>query len=125
MARRAVASPDKAASVADRVNKTAPDAPHRPNPEKKSSNVTAEPAPVPEKDAPEDLLAIFGENLKAARLELGLKQSDMAQLTGISQQRLSYVESGKQNVTLRTMMHLAQVVRWDVCSMLVKAKPSR
>jgi hypothetical protein len=39
------------------------------------------------------------------------------------QQHLSYVESGKQNVTLRPTMHLAQVVRCDVCSMLVRAQP--
>lgn len=124
MARRTVAALDTAAPPAGRVNKPAASAPWPPNPEN-SPTVTSTPAPVPVQDAREDLQAISGENLKATRLQTGLKQSDMAGLTGLSQQRLSLIESGKQNLTLRTMMRLAHVVNQNVSAMLLQAKPPR
>ena len=87
--------------------------------------MTVKPAPALEESAPEDLQAIFGENLKAARLKNGLKQSDMAEQTGLTQQRLSLIESGHQNLTLKTMMRLAQVVNCNVSTMLLKSKANR
>jgi transcriptional regulator with XRE-family HTH domain len=74
---------------------------------------------------PDDLLAIFGENLKSARLKSGLKQSDVAERTGLTQQRLSLIEAGNQNLTLKTMMRLAQVVDHNVSAMLVKVQARR
>ena len=49
----------------------------------------------------------------------------MARLTGLTQQRLSLIESGKKNLTLRTMVRLAQVVNQNVSDMLLKAKSPR
>jgi DNA-binding XRE family transcriptional regulator len=69
----------------------------------------------------EDFQAIFGQDLRAARLKAGLKQSDVAARTGLTQQYLSLIEAGQQNITLRTMFLLAEVVDHDLLEMLQKA----
>jgi len=69
-----------------------------------------------------DLLAIFGANLRAARLKLGLTQAQLAEQSGLLQQYVSLVESGKQNVTLTTALSLAKVVRQDLSTLLRRAK---
>ena len=89
--------------------------------------VEQELASKPDDPIPEDLQAVFGENLRAARLKSGLKQSDVAERTGLTQQRLSKIENGRLNLTLKTMMRLAAVVDHNVSAMLskVKAKQSK
>jgi transcriptional regulator with XRE-family HTH domain len=73
-----------------------------------------------------DLLAVFGANLRAARLKLGLTQAQLAEQSGLLQQYVSLVESGKQNVTLTTALSLAIVVRQDLRNLLRRAKsPTR
>jgi ribosome-binding protein aMBF1 (putative translation factor) len=71
---------------------------------------------------PNDILVIFGENLRAARMKRGLKQTDVADRTGLPQQYLSTIELGRQNVTLRTVEQLAEVVGQDVSTMLRKSR---
>lgn len=61
---------------------------------------------------------VFGQNLKAARLRLNLKQSDVADITGMTQQHLSLIEAGRQNVTIKTMALLAEVVDHDLLDLL-------
>ena len=68
------------------------------------------------------LQIVFGENLKSARADCGLRQSDVAKLTGIPQQYLSRIELGKRNVTLKTMVLLSRVVERDVITMLRPAE---
>jgi DNA-binding XRE family transcriptional regulator len=68
----------------------------------------------------EELQAVFGQHLKAARLKAGLKQSDVAARTGVTQQYLSLIEAGQQNITLRTMILLAEVVDRDIRDLLQK-----
>ena len=69
-----------------------------------------------------DLLASFGANLRAARLKLGLTQAQLAEQSGLLQQYVSLVESGKQNVTLISALSLARVVRQDLRKLLRRAK---
>jgi DNA-binding XRE family transcriptional regulator len=68
----------------------------------------------------EEFQAVFGQHLKAARLKAGLKQSDVAARTGLTQQYLSLIEAGQQNITLKTMILLAEVVDRDIRDMLRK-----
>ena len=117
----------------------------RPEQKVRSSPEASSPAPAPlperakhkhrdNKPAPEvsaheervreDFQAIFGQNLRAARLQAGLKQSDVAARTGLTQQYLSLIEAGQQNVTLRTMSLLAEVVDHDLRDMLRKTLDS-
>ena len=79
----------------------------------------------PEDLLPDDFQAIFGENLKAARLKSGLKQSDVAEKAGLTQQRLSQIENGHQNLTLKTMVKLAAVVDHHISALLLKVKTRR
>ena len=73
-----------------------------------------EPPPKLEDPLTDDFQVIFGENLKAVRLRSGLKQSDVAEQAGLTQQRLSQIENGHQNLTLRTMVRLAAA--WSTTS---------
>ena len=66
----------------------------------------------------EDFQLIFGQNLRAARLKSELKQSEVAERTGLTQQYLSLIEAGQQNITLKTMVLLADVVGRNIIDML-------
>jgi DNA-binding XRE family transcriptional regulator len=57
-------------------------------------------------------------NCKAARIEAGLSQADIAESTGIPQSRVSQIELGKANITLETMMILARVIDRDLLYLL-------
>jgi transcriptional regulator with XRE-family HTH domain len=69
-----------------------------------------------------DIVAVFGANLKAARLKMGLTQAQLAELAGLQQQYVSLVESGRQNVTLTTAETLAMVVNKDVRMLITRPK---
>jgi len=71
----------------------------------------------------DDIVATFGANLKAARLKMNLTQAQLAEATGLLQQYVSLVESGRQNVTLTTAQVLAKAVNRDVRALL--APPTR
>ena len=55
--------------------------------------------------------AIFGRNLRRARLELRLRQRDVHILTGIAQSHISEIEEGTCNISIDTMVKLATVVK--------------
>ncbi len=67
---------------------------------------------------PDDLQALFGRNLKIARLKMKLTLEDVTLATGMSNQYLSKVENGRTNLTLATMKKLAAVVGLDVSEMI-------
>jgi DNA-binding XRE family transcriptional regulator len=80
----------------------------------------------PENAESSELLARFGANVRAARLKLGLTQAQLAEQSGLLQQYVSLVESGKQNVTLTTALSLAKVVRPDLSNLVRRARsPAR
>jgi transcriptional regulator with XRE-family HTH domain len=66
----------------------------------------------------DEIVATFGANLKAARLKMGLTQTELAEAAGLLQQYVSRVEQGRQNVTLTTARTLARVVNRDVRTLL-------
>lgn len=82
----------------------------------------AKPAPggTPESEDPltEDLRRNFGENLRAARIMAGMTQAQLADRAGLTQQYVSLVEIGRQNLTLSTMAMLARIFGQDVVAML-------
>jgi transcriptional regulator with XRE-family HTH domain len=71
---------------------------------------------------PDDLRKIFGQNVRAARIKAGLTQAQLAARTGLTQQYVSLVEAGLQNITLDTMAALARAVGRDVSARLRKAR---
>jgi transcriptional regulator with XRE-family HTH domain len=74
---------------------------------------------------PDDIVGIFGANVKAARLKLGLSQAQLAEQSGLLQQYVSLVELGKQNVTLVTAQAIAKVVGRNVSDMLIRPPARR
>jgi transcriptional regulator with XRE-family HTH domain len=71
---------------------------------------------------PREIVAVFGANLKAARLQAGLTQGQLADRAGLLQQYVSLVETGKQNVTLVTAQILADVVHREIRDLLERPK---
>lgn len=67
----------------------------------------------------------FGTNFKEARLQANLKQSDVAAMTRLTQQYLSLIEAGQQNLTIKTMALLALVVHRDLLDLLQDARIDR
>ena len=58
----------------------------------------------------DSILDLFGQNLRQARLDAGFLQAELAERAGLSQQYVSLIESGRQNITLITAAKLAEVV---------------
>jgi DNA-binding XRE family transcriptional regulator len=61
---------------------------------------------------------IFARNFRAARIEAGLSQRDLAKQTGIAQAHVSEVENAMHNIGIDTMVKLAQAVRKPVFELL-------
>ena len=50
-----------------------------------------------------DILKIFGLNVKIERLKLGYTQAKLAELLNIHEKHVCKLETGHQNVTLKTL----------------------
>ena len=72
---------------------------------------------------PDDLQAIFGQNVRIARLKRGLTQVEVADATGMSLTYVSKIENGEKNVTLDTMKKLAVVLDLDLGRLFRQAPP--
>ena len=82
------------------------------------------PGEPPKSDEPvsDDLRTVFGTNLREARIKAGLTQAELADRTGLTQQYVSLVEAGHQNITIDTMAALARVIGRDVSALLRKGR---
>lgn len=58
-----------------------------------------------------DMRKLVGRNFARLRLERGLTQEQVEELSGFSQQYLSGLERGKRNPTIVTLYELAQVLK--------------
>jgi transcriptional regulator with XRE-family HTH domain len=58
-------------------------------------------------------------------LKSDLTQAEIADRLGITQQYLSLIETGRKNVTLRTMIALADVLGADLSAMLRRPRSGR
>lgn len=58
----------------------------------------------------EDFLKNFGFNLKMFRLKAGLTQAELGERVDISEHRLSDIERGRCNLTLKTVNRLANAL---------------
>jgi transcriptional regulator with XRE-family HTH domain len=78
-----------------------------------------------QEQASENMRALFGANLRQARIKAKLTQADVQALTGIQQHYISEIENGLQNLTLDTMTTLAQAIRTDVRALLRRPPKGR
>ena len=58
----------------------------------------------------EKLLKIFGLNMKMARMKLGLTQVQLAEKLNVHEKHICKIETGKQNVTLKTLAKISNVL---------------
>lgn len=58
----------------------------------------------------EEFLKSFGFNLKMCRLKRGLTQAELGEKVDISEHRLSEIERGKCNITLKTVNKIANAL---------------
>lgn len=63
--------------------------------------------------APSNASRIVGERLKAARLQLGVSQMDLAYLAGMNVANYGKIERGVGNPTLDSLVRLAAVMGLD------------
>jgi transcriptional regulator with XRE-family HTH domain len=77
----------------------------------------------PERERPDDFLVSYGESLRAARLQSGLTQVEVADRTGLQQSYIAKIEAGKRNIGIRTMKLLADVVEHDLGAFFTKFRP--
>ena len=63
----------------------------------------------------------FGQRLREARIAAGITQQELASRIGMQRSHLSEIESGQQNVTLRSMTALAQALGLQIQVLLAPA----
>ena len=67
-----------------------------------------------------DMRRLVGRNVKRLRLARGLTQEQYAVRSGIPQQYISYLESGKKNPTLATLHQIAEGLEVEVVELVQK-----
>lgn len=74
--------------------------------------------PPQKEDAIRKKREVFAKNLRAARIEAGLTQNDVAKITGLTQAFLSLCETGNTNISLDNLVILSEVVHQPLCKLL-------
>jgi len=69
-------------------------------------------------DGLERALKRFSRSIRDRRLRLGLTQEDVADSAGIALRHYQKLEAGEVNVTLRTMVRIAEALRLQVHELL-------
>ena len=75
-------------------------------------------------DNTDNLLKIFGINVKRERLRLGYTQEEFAEILNVHEKHISKIETGHQNVTLKTLSKIAKALDVDE-SVLLENKSKR
>lgn len=65
------------------------------------------------------VMAEFGAKVRRIREEVGLSQEKLAELTDVHRTYISGIERGRQNISLLTMMKLAQALSVDLEELIV------
>lgn len=60
----------------------------------------------------------IGDQIRAARLEQGLDQRDLAARAGVSQSQICHIEGGKRVPSVRLLVRIALVLRSSVDRLL-------
>ena len=61
--------------------------------------------------AERDILKIFGLNVKLERLKMGFTQAQLAEILNMHEKHICKLETGHQNVTLKTLSKIAQALQ--------------
>lgn len=66
----------------------------------------------------EKLLKLFGKNVKIERVKKDLTQEKLAELMNVSQNYVSSIETGKENMSLAKILELSKYIECDISSLL-------
>lgn len=61
-----------------------------------------------------EFLKEFGFNLKMCRMKQGITQAQLGEMVEISEHRISQIENGKCNITLKSVNKLLNALNADV-----------
>ena len=56
----------------------------------------------------------FGEKVKKARIKKGLTQSQLADLLGVDNSTISYVEAGERNFGFRVLLKALKILKLKI-----------
>ena len=68
----------------------------------------------------DDILKIFGLNVKYERLKLSLTQAKFAELLDVHEKHVCKIETGNQNVTLKTLSKIAKALNTSESNLLTR-----
>lgn len=74
------------------------------------------------KRAPHPLLVNVGRRVAELRAEQGLTQEELAERAELSARYIQRVESGGENLTLLTLLHVADALRVEPADLLQQAR---
>lgn len=62
---------------------------------------------------------IIGLNVKVQRIRKRLTQAQLAELIDVHEKYIGKIETGKQNITIKTLNRLANALNTDITALLV------
>lgn len=60
----------------------------------------------------------LGERIKAARVGLGLTQTEVSQRVGLTRSSIANIEAGRQRAMIHTLMHIANALEASLAELL-------
>jgi transcriptional regulator with XRE-family HTH domain len=66
-----------------------------------------------------DMKIIVGRNVRLLRVQVGMTQEMLAELSGFSQQYISELECGKRNPTVISLFHIATALNRSPVELLL------
>ena len=69
----------------------------------------------------DEILKVFGFNVKILRMKKRMTQFQLAEMLNVHEKHICKIETGKQNVTLKTLNRIANALGVEV-SILLEAK---
>lgn len=67
-----------------------------------------------------DILKTFGLNVKFERMKQGLTQAQLAELIDVHEKHICKIETGHQNITLKTLNKIASALNIEWATLLEK-----
>lgn len=72
----------------------------------------------------QDPLAVFGDRVRAARLEMGLSQEALAERAGLHRTYVGGIERGERNLSLINLLKLAEALELDPGALVARLRVS-
>ncbi|MFI3300385.1 MAG: helix-turn-helix transcriptional regulator [Candidatus Gastranaerophilales bacterium] len=66
-----------------------------------------------------EILKNLGLKLKYRRLQKGMTQEILAEMVEVHEKYISKIETGKQNITIKTLNRIANSLEIDITSLLI------